>query len=156
MDLKVIQKHLVINLIDQPTRLSAACRIPNKNPDTIVKAILKVLIGVYGATEKFHTDNGCEFVNQSLIDLAHQFGICISTTAAYAPLANGTIERHNKVLGVMVEKVLADTKCHFDIALVWSLNAKNSLANVHGFSPFQLGLGRNPKLPNVLSDKPLH
>ena len=34
------------------------------------------------------------------------------------------------------------------------MNAKNSLANVHGFSPYQLVLGRNPVLPSILHDKP--
>ena len=34
------------------------------------------------------------------------------------------------------------------------MQAKNSLANVHGFSPAQLTFGQNPQLPNVLTDKP--
>ena len=33
-------------------------------------------------------------------------------------------------------------------------DAKNSLANVHGFSPFQLALGQNPKLPSTFNDRP--
>ena len=37
--------------------------------------------------------------------------------------------------------------------LSWCLNAKNSLANVHRFSPFQLVLGQNPKLPSTIIDK---
>ena len=34
------------------------------------------------------------------------------------------------------------------------VNSQNSLANVHGFSPFQLALGQNPKLTLVFNDKP--
>ena len=34
------------------------------------------------------------------------------------------------------------------------MNTKSSSANVHGFSPFQLTLGENPKLPSLLNDKP--
>ena len=30
---------------------------------------------------------------------------------------------------------------------------KNSLSSDHGFSPFQLVFGTNPRLPNVLTDK---
>ena len=33
------------------------------------------------------------------------------------------------------------------------MNAKNSLHNVHGFSPYQLVFGRNPNLPCVLINK---
>ena len=43
---------------------------------------------------------------------------------------------------------------NMDLTLAWCLNAKNSLANVHGFSPFQLVFGQNPKLPSTFTDKP--
>ena len=105
---------------------------------------MKHWIGIYGAASKFHTDNGGEFVNESLIQLSHQFGITLNTTAAYSLWSNGTIERHNLVLAELVEKIAADTKCHFEVGLAWAINAKNSLANVHSFSPYQLVMGQNP------------
>ena len=43
---------------------------------------------------------------------------------------------------------------NMDLTLAWCLNAKNSLANVHGFSPFQLVFGQNPELPSTFADKP--
>ena len=41
---------------------------------------------------------------------------------------------------------------HPELALLWALNAMNSLQNIAGFSPFQLVLGCNPKLPSALTD----
>ena len=41
-----------------------------------------------------------------------------------------------------------------DTALLWALNAKNSLENHFGFSPFQLHVGRNPVLPSCTRDGP--
>ena len=35
----------------------------------------------------------------------------------------------------------------------WCINGKNSLHNVHEFSPYQLAIGKNPKLPSVLNEK---
>ena len=64
------------------------------------------------------------------------------------------MERHNLILSEMLNKVLEDTKCPFDIALQWCVNAKNSLRNIHGFSPYQLALGQNPRSPALLSDMP--
>ena len=153
-DLIFINEKTIIHFIDQATRLSAASRIPNKKPETVVGAILKHWIGIFGSAATFHTDNGGEFVNEDLIQLAQQFGISLNTTAAYSPWSNGTIERHNLVLVEMVEKVIADTKCHFDVALAWAVNAKNSLANVHGFTPYQLVMGQNPPLPSILTAQP--
>ena len=35
------------------------------------------------------------------------------------------------------------------------MNAKNYLVNVHGFSPYQIGYGRNPNLPsNIINKSP--
>ena len=41
-----------------------------------------------------------------------------------------------------------------NLTLTWCLNAKNSPANVHVFSPFQLVLGQNPKLSSTFTNKP--
>ena len=51
-DLKFIRSKIIIHFIDQATRLSAAARIPNKNPETIIAAIMKHWIGIYGSASK--------------------------------------------------------------------------------------------------------
>ena len=47
-------------------------------------------------------------------------------------------------------KVKEESNGSLEIALAWSLSAKNSLANVYGYSPNQLLFGKNPNLPNTL------
>ena len=76
------------------------------------------------------------------------------STAAESPWSNGVVERHNAILENMVQKVIADTNCSFENALVWAVSAKNALGNNLGFSPNQLVFGRNPNLPSVLTSKP--
>ena len=153
MDLKFYHGRIILHLIDHCTRLSASSVIPNKNPDTIIKYIFKIWISVYGVAEKFLTDNGGEFANNKFMEMCESLGIKIKTTAAEAPWSNGLVERHNLILSEMLDKVLEETKCEFDLALAWRINAKNSLANIHGFSPYQLVMGTNPRLPSVLNDK---
>ena len=63
---------------------------------------------------------------------------------------NGLVERHNAVIGETMNKTLEDTKCSLKVSLAWTLHAKNNLSNAHGFSPFILVFGSNPKLPSVL------
>ena len=41
-----------------------------------------------------------------------------------------------------------------ELALCWSLHAKNSLDNNYGFSSFQLHIGLNPILPSATRDSP--
>ena len=154
LDLKFYDSKIILHLIDMCTRLSSATTIKNKNPNTVIEAIFKVWISVYGTPEKFLVDNGGEFANTEFINLAEQFGITIKTTAAESPWSNGIVERHNLTIANMLDKVLHDTDCNFDMALSWCINAKNSLTNVHGFSSYQLAIGTNPRLPSVTTDKP--
>ena len=53
----------------------------------------------------------------------------------------------------MVKKTREETHCNFEIALAGAISAKNTLHNVHGFSPNQLVFGRNPNLSSFLNDK---
>ena len=153
MDLKFCHGKILLHLIDQCTRLSASCTIPDKNPDTVIKAIFKIWISVYGSAEKFLTDNGGEFANSDFIELCESFGITVKTTAAESPWSNGLAERHNLVLSDMLDKILHDNNCDFGLAVAWAVNPKNSLSNIHGFSPYQLAIGTNPKLPSLHTAK---
>ena len=152
MDLKQFEGCLILHLIDVYTRLSAGIFIPNKNKETIIKAIFCIWIAVYGSPEKILIDNGGEFANKDFIEMCDYLGINIKPTAAESPWSNGITERNNQTLANMMNKIIKDTSCSLELALSWALNAENSLQNVAGFSPFQLVLGKNPKLPSTLSD----
>ena len=52
MDLKQYQGKQILHLVDLCTRLSAATFIPNKNKETIVKALFQIWISVYGTPKK--------------------------------------------------------------------------------------------------------
>ena len=62
-------------------------------------------------------------------------------------------ERHNGLLGEMIYKTMEDANCSLDVAVSWAVCAKNSLANVNGYSPHQLVFGKNPTLLCILHDK---
>ena len=123
----------MLHLIDHATRLSVAVQVPSKHPKAILNAILRNWISIYGSADQFLTDNGGEFVNDDFLKLSEASNIKVKTTGAEPPWSNSLVERHNLVLSEMLNKVLEDTKCPFDIALQWCVNAKNSLHNVHGF-----------------------
>ena len=152
MDLKQYNGKQILHLVDICTKLSAASFIPNKNKETIVEALFRIWLAVYGAPKKFLSDNGGEFANSEFLSLCEQFGILVNTTAAESPWSNGVVERHNQTMARSMDKIIADTGCHPEFALMWAVNAKNSLQNIAGFSPFQLVLGRNPRLPSTLTD----
>ena len=47
-----------------------------------------------------------------------------------------------------VSKGMKDVNCQLEVAVAWSVSAKNCLKNVYGFSSNQLAFGRNPNYPN--------
>ena len=154
MDLKFYNGNIILHLIDHFSRLSASCIIPDKKPETIIQNIFKIWVSVYGTPDKFLSDNGGEFANHDFVTMCESLGITIKKTAAESPWSNGLVERHNLILSEMLDKVIADTHCNIEIAISWCVNAKNSLCNIHGFSPYQLVLGTNPKLPSFMIDQP--
>lgn len=153
MDLKFYRQKILLHMIDHATRLSACVRIPSKRPEHIIKGIFSNWISVYGTTDKFLSDNGGEFINESFLEMCEQMNIKVRTTGAESPWSNGLVERHNQIISAMLDKVLEDTDCDFDIALSWCANAKNSLTNCHGFSPYQLAIGGNPRLPSAMNNE---
>lgn len=58
------------------------------------------------------------------------------------------------MLTEIIMKVKASNGCDWSIAMDWALMAKNTMQNVHGYSPHLLVFGQNPNLPSVLTDKP--
>jgi transposase InsO family protein len=155
MDLKSRGKDgYILHFIDHLTRYSNACIITNKRKETIIRATMDHWVRIFGSPKYFLTDNGGEFVNKEFLDFAEKFNIVLKTTAAEAPWSNGLCERHNGILNNNVNKILESNVCSLDIALAWAISAKNSLANVYGFSPNMLVFGRNPNFPTSFTNKP--
>lgn len=145
-----------LHLIDIATRFSLATVIKRKTPDVIADKIMSLWIGSgMGPPKRFLADNSGEFANEIFRDMCANLNIDVMNTAAYSPWQNGICERNHAVVDDCVAKILEDQpKLNLEVALVWALNAKNSLSMVYGWSPYQLVFGTNPNLPNVLNDKP--
>ena len=151
LDLKFFEGHIILHAIDHLTRFSAAAVCKSKEATVILKNLVKCWISIFGPPEKFMVDNGGEFANQKFLELAEAMNVRIITTAAYSPWSNGLVERHNATLAEMLNKVLADGCSDVETALCWTIQAKNSLDNVNGFSPAQLVFGQNPTIPTTMN-----
>ena len=143
------RKYKLLHIIDNCTRFSQCVRISSKTKEVVLEAIIKCWIQVFGPPRKILTDNGGEFLNEEFLELCDKMNINMKMTAAEAPWSNGMIERHHKVICDVLNKTLEEIE-DFDIALAWATQAKNSLYNFHGFSPFTLVFGMNPKIPNTI------
>ena len=154
MDLKTWEKDktYLFNVIDHATRFAASALIKSKKPNVIVSAFFRIWVSIFGSPSKVLSDNGGEFANHEFVDMCENLSINFQTTAAEAPWSNGLCEKHNGIVGEVMSKIIEDTNCSPEIALCWTIMAKNSLQNVFGFSPYQLVFGKTPNLPNVFND----
>ena len=155
MDLKehVHNKSWIFHMIDSATKLSAAQLIHDKK-ETVVQAIFTSWITYFGSPRMFLSDNGGEFNNAVFREMCEQLNVQVATSAAESPFSNGTVERHNMIIGEAMNKTLIDQKCKPEIALAAAVAAKNALASHGGVSPNELVFGRNTNFPSVLTDKP--
>ena len=155
VDLKIWKDKYILYMIDVFTRFTVGEIIKDKQPETIVNTIMRYWIKYFGTMGGMISDNGGEFVSHLMNEVTSQLGVSHHTTGAESPWQNGCNERNHAVCDSMLHGVIRD---HPDMplstALAWACTAKNTLTNVYGYSPYQLVLGQNPRLPNILEDAP--
>ena len=153
MDLKIFRKGYILHIIDAFTRFSVSTFVKHKTPSVIIDSVLKKWISVFGTMQGIFSDNGGEFSNDEMREVASVLDVQLHTTAADSPHQNGLCEKVHGIVDNILQKLVFDHP-HTDINVLlgWANMAKNSLHMHHGFSSFQLVFGRNPNLPNIMSE----
>ena len=141
---------------DMWSRLTVATFVKSKEPEHIVHEIwVKWVAAGFGRPEFIHSDLGGEFVNEQLVEVAERLDCKVSSTAGYAPHQNGLNERNHAVVDKCLDRIKEDNPNLSDeIVLAHALFAKNALQMTNGFSSYQLVLGQNPNLPNIIDATP--
>lgn len=153
IDLKHRNGKYILYMIDMVTRYTRACYVQDKEKGTVVNKIIELWLPIFGAADTFHMDNGGEFANDEMRELGNRFGIRIKHTPAYSPWSNGLNERNHATIDLMMSKILEDMPdVPEEVALQYAVAIRNCCMYVHGFTPAQLAIGQNPKLPSSIND----
>ncbi|GJX70670.1 retrovirus-related pol polyprotein from transposon TNT 1-94, partial [Tanacetum coccineum] len=67
-------------------------------PDAIIKCIKSIQVHLNAIVRNVRTDNGTEFVNQTLREVYENVSISHQTSVARTPQQNGVVERQNRTL----------------------------------------------------------
>nr|GEV10724.1 hypothetical protein [Tanacetum cinerariifolium] len=73
-------------------------RSKDETPDFIIKFLKMIQVRLKIPVRRIQTDNGIEFVNQTLRDYYEEVGISHETSVARSPQQNGVVERRNHTL----------------------------------------------------------
>ena len=126
---------------------------PLKSKEALpVTQCLKTIFSQYGPPKYLHTDNGKEFVNESVHKLCCDMGINIKKGRPYHPQSQGQVEVLNKriksTLAHFLQKYENDIQCD-----VWPLILKDVTSHINNTwhytirnTPFNVFMGRHNKV----------
>ena len=156
MDLKKWGNKWILHLIDIWSRFSVSVFVDRKRPSDIIDKIMVSWVGAgFGIMKSVLTGNGGEFSSDEMREVCSILDVQTLTTAAFSPFQNGLCERNHAIVDNMLKKITDSCPgTPTEVLLAWDNMAKNSLQMWHGYSSYQLVLGINPKLPNIMTNQP--
>nr|GEW27833.1 integrase, catalytic region, zinc finger, CCHC-type, peptidase aspartic, catalytic [Tanacetum cinerariifolium] len=93
-------KKYILVIVDDYSRFTWVkfLRSKDETPDFIIKFLKMIQVRLKVPVRRIRTDNGTEFVNQTLCDDYDEVGISHETSVARSPKQNGVVERRNRTL----------------------------------------------------------
>ncbi|GKB48316.1 putative ribonuclease H-like domain-containing protein [Tanacetum coccineum] len=93
-------KKYILIIVDDYSRFTWVKFLASKDeaPDFIIKFLKMIQIRLNAPVRNIHTDNGTEFVNQTLRSYYESVGITHETSVVRSPQQNGVVERRNLIL----------------------------------------------------------
>ncbi|GJV99761.1 retrovirus-related pol polyprotein from transposon TNT 1-94, partial [Tanacetum coccineum] len=93
-------KRYILVIVDDYSRFTWVrfLRIKDEAPEVIIKCIKNIQVRLNATVRNVRTDNGTEFVNQTLREFYENVGISHQTSVARTPQQNDVVERQNQTL----------------------------------------------------------
>nr|GEU90132.1 retrovirus-related Pol polyprotein from transposon TNT 1-94 [Tanacetum cinerariifolium] len=93
-------KKYILVIVDDYSRFNwvKILRSKDETPEVVIKFVQQILVGLNKTVRYTWTDNGTEFVNQTLTDYYERIGIFHQKTVPRTPQQNGVVERQNRTL----------------------------------------------------------
>ena len=114
----------------------------NTTAEVIAKELWEIFC-ILGFPRIIQSDNGSEFVNDTLRSLVKITGIEHRLISAYNPRADGKVERSIGSVMMIIKKLLNGTSNHWNLFVPFAqITFNNKISSLTGSSPFALMFGR--------------
>ncbi|GKA80660.1 retrovirus-related pol polyprotein from transposon TNT 1-94 [Tanacetum coccineum] len=126
-------KKYILVIVDDYSRFTWVKFLRSKDeaPDFIIKFLKMIQLRLKVPVRRIRTDNGTEFVNQTLREYYNKVGIPHETSVARSPHENGVVERRN----------------HFDELTAMASEHSSSGPALHEMTPVTISSGLVPNPP---------
>ncbi|GKA21296.1 retrovirus-related pol polyprotein from transposon TNT 1-94 [Tanacetum coccineum] len=120
-------------------------------PDFIIKFLKTIQIRLNATVRNICTDNGTEFVNQTLRDYYEQVDISHETSVGRTPQQNGVVERRNRTIVEAARTMLIYAKSPLflwaeAVATAYYTQNRSIIRRRHGKTPYELLHDKKPDL----------
>ncbi|GKB59224.1 retrovirus-related pol polyprotein from transposon TNT 1-94 [Tanacetum coccineum] len=143
-------KKYILVIVDDYSRFTwvKCLRSKDEAPDFIIKFLKMIQVRLKVPVRRIRTDNGTEFVNQTLREYYEKVGISHETSVARSPQQNGVVERQNRTLIEAARTMLIYAKA---LLFLWA-EAVATACYTQNRSIIRLRHGKTPY--ELLHDKP--
>nr|GEX34863.1 retrovirus-related Pol polyprotein from transposon TNT 1-94 [Tanacetum cinerariifolium] len=105
-------KKYILVIVDDYSRFTWVkfLRSKDETPVVVIKFLQQIQVGLNKTVRYIRTDNGIEFVNQTLTEYYERIGIFYQKTVPRTPQQNGVVERQNRTLVEAAQTILIFSK----------------------------------------------
>ncbi|GKA41231.1 retrovirus-related pol polyprotein from transposon TNT 1-94 [Tanacetum coccineum] len=146
-------KKYILVIVDDYSRFTWVKFLRSKDeaPDFIIKFLKMIQLRLKVPVRRIRTDNGTEFVNQTLREYYEKVGISHETSVARSPQQNGVVERRNHTLIEAARTMLIYVKAPLflwaeAVATACYTQNRSIIRLCHGKTPYE---NLHDKLPNL-------
>ncbi|GJS45062.1 retrovirus-related pol polyprotein from transposon TNT 1-94 [Tanacetum coccineum] len=146
-------KKYILVIVDDYSRFTwvKCLRSKDEAPYFIIKFLKMIQVRLKVPVRRIRTDNGTEFVNQTLREYYEKVGISHETSVARSPQQNGVIERRNRTLIEAARTMLIYAKAPLflwaeAVATACYTQNRSIIRLRHGKTPYEL---LHDKLPDL-------
>nr|GFB52900.1 retrovirus-related Pol polyprotein from transposon TNT 1-94 [Tanacetum cinerariifolium] len=149
----VNEKKYILVIVDDYSRFTWVkfLRSKDETPMFIIKFLKIIQVRLNVLVRRIRTDNGTEFVNQTLRDYYEEVGISHETSVARSPQQNGVVERRNHKLIEAARTMLIYAQAPLflwaeAVATACLTQNRSIICLRHGKTSYELMHGKQPDL----------
>ncbi|GJR56405.1 retrovirus-related pol polyprotein from transposon TNT 1-94 [Tanacetum coccineum] len=146
-------KKYILVIVDDYSRFTWVKCLRSKDEalDLIIKFLKIIQVRLKVHVRRIRTDNGTEFVNQTLREYYEKVGISHKTSISRSPQQNGVVERHNRTLIEAARTMLIYAKASLflwaeEVSTACYTQNRSIIRLRHGKTPYELLHDKFPDL----------